>query len=307
MTQPRIKTFCDLIATLNLSTPQVRDALKDLDGLYAVTVGGQRDNVALLTGPTRSGKSTLVRMLQAKYPAYNDPITGDLQQPVVIVVVPENCTTKALAYAVLEKLKVPFVKAPERELVTMMKFHMRKQGVQILVLDELQHMIDSRANKQRFAQGTTDWIKVLTTEGVCSVLGVGVESTQILVTMNPQFGSRLHPNIELVPLDMADKADRSLFLAMLARIQDAFKDVLEFKLTSGDLPHRLMIASRGCIGSLIKVIRDAGTIAIMAEEEAVTIEHIDRGWRKSQLRKSALLKLFDGTLPLEHFMSKTRV
>lgn len=170
----------------------------DLDRLFAYgQIGakiGTSANTYMLIGESGSGKTAALRRFERKHPMVRE-FERDVH-PVLYVEVPSRTTRKALAEQILTALgAVVPAHSTEVKLTARAVYHLGKQKVKVLVLDEAQHVVIYE--KKRLNYEAADWIKGIVNSGVCAVVLAGVPAVWEAYLYNGQLRRRSFGNRRL--------------------------------------------------------------------------------------------------------------
>lgn len=231
--------------------PRAQRVLKALDrlmryGNLGLEVGSPARCV-LLTGLSGSGKTALLLRWARQFRVETTGLKD--RRPVLYVEVPPNCTPKALSEHMLRALGIPedFVaRGTEVSLTERVKHHMREQGVRVVILDEFQHLIDSKS--QRVIYRAADFVKGLLNAAICPFVLAGTPEAAAVYEENVQLKRRSVGRYSLKPFDWNVQADQDLF----RRAFDEYEKHLPFAKPSGlarkSIALRLHYFSSGLFG-----------------------------------------------------------
>jgi hypothetical protein len=178
-----------------LSDPQTEAVIRELGRFVELAGRGVEARIGSLRGPSRVGKSTLVRKFRAMHPP--ESVNGIRIQPIIAVKVPGTPTIKGVLTECLEALgakSLPRDTAPQ--LVRRLKHYIKECGVRLIVLDEFQHFHEVRGVSQT---GLYDTVKSILNECRCPILAVGVENSIDVILADPQLDGRCIYRRELKP------------------------------------------------------------------------------------------------------------
>lgn len=161
-----------------IHSPQAMRALTRLGEIHADSRRTGASKGLVIQGPSGVGKSTLIKeyIRSLDSTASSDPN----KRTVLSVEIPSSPTKKNLAAAMLAELKDPYAEA--RGHSAEVKFArvvllLANLGVEVVVLDEAQHLVDYRRNG---AYEAADWIKSLMNETCITFVLVGLKRTEVL-------------------------------------------------------------------------------------------------------------------------------
>ena len=249
---------------------------------------GQEQNPLFLIGPSHSGKSTIIKHWCERIAA-SEPQQGS-SPSILHVTLSTSSTVKSLGADILVALGHL---APPMEVIEdtarrrgrvrrrsidpsasdfwLLILAMRSvglAGVDVLVLDELHHLVQSdKAVVTRYS--VTEAIKKICIEGVCQVVGVGTERLGAILCADnsKQLANRAQTPIVLRPLDIAISKNAKLFKQWVGAVDEKLVE-------HGIFPEKCGLArqewlssfydvSRGIIGRVSRLVAEATNHAII--------------------------------------------
>lgn len=236
----------------------------------------------MLVGPTGVGKSKLVDSYARAYPptVATDARGERTQRPVVQATIPTPATVKSLAVTLLVALGDP--RPTSGTVVTMtdrLVRYMADCGVELLILDELQHFVDR--NSHRVLEDASNWLKLLlkTTRVSCVLVGLEHEA-ELLLRANAQLGRLFGDPYVLAPFawDEARPGTIDDFRRLLAEIERLMPLAEPSDLAGGDMARRLFVASGGTMGLLMALVRRAAHLALTEGRERLDAATLARAF-----------------------------
>lgn len=151
---------------------------------------------AAILGDTGAGKSTLFKTYESRYPKLTKVKTVNNLKieydtvPVLRVELDSNSKPQNVASKLLQKLGDPFYdKGTEKQLTARVKEHIRDAEVELLIIDELQHLIDT--DTQRVIRKAADWLKQLLNDlNLPIIFGGIIEEAKRIFASNKQLDER---------------------------------------------------------------------------------------------------------------------
>ncbi|WP_347909874.1 TniB family NTP-binding protein [Pseudomonas grandcourensis] len=208
--------------------------------------------ILMMLAPTRTGKSELIRLLQADHPSFTSE--GRRSIPVLRVATPVNPTRKSLPEAMLASLDPrKYGRGSAEQLTQRACGLIELAGTRVVIFDEIQHFIErpSRA----LAREVADWLKLLSEEMGLTILMLGLPSARAIFAGNEQLRDRAEAVHYLYPYRWNDPQERALFqncvLTLCGALTQAGWHVPDVK--SLDFIRRLYASTQGRIGMLIKL------------------------------------------------------
>ncbi len=246
------------MSSIFVETRQARVAFQRIDEL--MKHGWERDycRALVLLGLARSGKTHLVhRYVEDRLE--KDP--GDREVPrIVIVEVPAGCTLKSFATEVLRALKDPDPEyGSQVDRTGRIAAAVRLHGVQLLVFDEVQRLIDADTEKVKTTVAV--WVTGILNRRVCPLLLVGERKAERVFAGNKQLEGRTLGQVDITPFSWADEEQRYEFASILHQIDTelGLPDISGLgKLQTAMRIHEF---AEGLLGQAARLIGHARTIA----------------------------------------------
>lgn len=230
----------------------------------------------LIMGPSGAGKSTMARTYHAYYPRQHQAERTHI--PVLLVTVPPSPTSRSLAGAILEALgqkKVLRGTAPERTVVIHELF--RKCGVEMVILDEAQHLLYTP--QVRDFRDLTDWLKNFVEDAKVCIVASGLGSAEFVVNSNEQLRRRFSERIRIAPFALNDHEDFIEFRGILKAFESKLPLPAEVPLHEANLARRLHVASYGLLDYAVKTLEGAVFAATLAGLPSIDLAVLAAGFR----------------------------
>lgn len=257
----RLRAKLDAILVDN---PRARHAHAVFDYLVEhgrVSDGGPTRCV-LLTGPSQSGKSTILKPYVARR---NTPAALEAARiPVLFVDLKPAITTKGLAQNILDAMArhgftTGSLNGSESVLLSRVDKLLHAAGVELLVLDEFHHIQNIESRKTAWLVAET--IKLFLIEGKCPVVLSGIEAAKAPFLENRQLSQRAEPPIELHPLRVGSREDRVLFAeflkAYIAKVEEVSGLSNLTRLLDASTAACIHEVSEGVLGAACNLIKAA--------------------------------------------------
>lgn len=270
---PRLLRIADEIAIMRTASRQARQ-----EWLARERKGKRIPQKFLpIIGPSGSGKSTcIMHYLETAIAA--ERLDEEIR-PVVHVTLSAQATTKRLGSDILEEYEDPdFEEGTASKLLRRASNHIDAAGTEVLVLDEIHHLINNDNSMSAQGGGKTAWsvtetIKRLLIRGACPLILIGTEQAKPLLLKNPQFKERCYPPIFLNPLDLSIGDERAMFLDHCAGFDLKLVEHGIFQRLSGliadDIPACMYDVSRGVIGTASNVFEAAAELALRRGDDRI--------------------------------------
>ncbi|WP_051320412.1 TniB family NTP-binding protein [Cupriavidus sp. amp6] len=175
----------------------------------------------LVLGQSGCGKSTLCRIICSEHPRFDE--VERTVVPVLYVRVPPLATVSSLAEELLVKLGDPApYKGKPKEKTDRLTGLIGKCGVQMIIIDELQHVHD-RGQYPTIAK-VADWIKDLEEAVSIPFIMAGLPRAEILLDANDQLRRRFSAALSLdrMVIDQ-DDVQAAAFVGVVAALLSAIR------------------------------------------------------------------------------------
>ena len=231
-------------------SPQAERALTRLMEVHGDTRRTGASKGLVIQGPSGVGKSTLISEYVRELESTNPPKPG--HRAVLSVEIPSSPTKKNLATALLTAMNDPYADSRSHSAET--KFSrivllLGSLGVEVVVLDEAQHLVDYKRND---AYEAADWIKSLMNETSITFVLVGLKRTENLLLANEQLRRRFSAIVDYNRF-MITETCWAQFATLLRVIRDLLP-VKSINFSTNEMIQRFYLGSFGLIDYLIKVI-----------------------------------------------------
>ncbi|MDZ4261416.1 TniB family NTP-binding protein [Pseudomonas mandelii] len=231
-------------------SPQAERALTRLIEVHGDTRRTGTSKGLVIQGPSGVGKSTLIKEYVRELESAKRK--EGVHRSVLIVEIPSSPTKKNLATAMLTAMKDPYADSRGHSAET--KFAriillLSNLGVEVVVLDEAQHLVDYKRND---AYEAADWIKSMMNETSITFVLVGLKRTEGLLWANEQLRRRFSATVDYNRF-MLTESCWTQFAMLLQGIRELLP-VASINFSDKEMIRRFYLASFGLIDYLIKVI-----------------------------------------------------
>lgn len=260
-----------------------REAHEAFDYLRARASQGSEGGVkgVLLVAPSQSGKSKILNAYRRRHNTEDALEKGKL--PILMVTLKANQTTKGLAQNILVRLEEElgistlWQRGNENQLLQRLQTYIRAYGIELLILDEFQHLIHSE--RKEVAISVAETVKSFMNDGLVPVVMSGIEDAWRPIKANRQLQLRCIQPLVFNPIDAESPEEWELFgdflmgfqaeLERLGLIGDAVS-----VMGDGAVADKLYDACGGVIGELCSLLKDALYLALCANDDAITEDHL---------------------------------
>ena len=246
-------------------TPRVRAAHAMFDFLRAHAASNPSGELRCgpVIAPSQTGKSTIIKSYAE---SANSASSETRQIPVLHVILQANSTRKQLAHDILHEIsrrgfETGKHKGTEADLLDRVERYLRFAGVELLIIDEFQHVVHS--DNKKVAASVADTIKRMLITGICPIVISGTEQALSPFRENHQLAHRSEAAVELSRLRLDSSEDLSLFFDFVSEYALAIEkhEIAQCAstLVEGDVPACLFELSQGVLGVSCNIIKYAIT------------------------------------------------
>lgn len=245
-----------------IKSPFISEMIKLFDSLRCKKREFGVASCMLLTGESGSGKSAL-----AEYYLKNNPSVEQNERTYIPVL---HFELKAISTP-LEFLRSLLVTIgdPQQgmgarnqgELYARLVTLIRVVGVELLILDEIQVIIERRSAK--VVTGIADIFKDLIKDTTIPIVFMGMPWSRYLVDSNQQLKRRIAYRYTVPPFRIGQKNERDNYRRLLKMLSDVYQISVDIKLEDISLTYRFFAATSGNLSSTSSLISDAYMLSKM--------------------------------------------
>lgn len=291
---------------MRIKHPRLEAVYESFDDLrdYGAAVPFEPKGYVKLLAPTHSGKSTSVKSYieevvvpeaieRGLFSADTEPdIIANNQKLVLHVTLSPNATPKSLATDILQRLGDPRAhEGSQTNLETRVYRMLQETGVELIILDELQHMgssalkveLDGTVRRLTKANPTAvaNTLKTMLIRGLVPIAFVGtLDAAQFLTFDGGQISWRRLEDLDFSPLRWDVPQDRKFFIEWCGKVGIKVHEhgLLPKRpnLVKGKIPVNLWVASAGRIGFVSRIAQSA--VIHAAKRGSDVLEESDLEW-----------------------------
>lgn len=213
-----------------------------------------------ILGPTGAGKTTLVEEYVSNFQRKNEEERTII--PVLHVKVPPRARSpKVLASKILRIMGDPlFDNGTEENMTHRIQNFVRKCGIEMIILDEFQHLIDRDTN--HVLATASDWLKTFIEEINIPVVLCGLPESERIFEHNEQLDSRYTNRLYLNPFRYDTKEEKIAFRRFLVTIDEKLPFQNKANLSDPHIASKIFYFSFGLPRYIMDLLRQATKIAL---------------------------------------------
>ena len=246
--------------------PRTKSIIAKLEDLLTWPKSHRMPNL-LVIGDTNNGKTMLMQRFRSLHPACDNPSGQGVRVPVLVIQAPPTPDEGRFYNAILELLFAPYKPNDrvDKKQVQVVKL-LRYVGLQMLVIDEIHHILAGNLNRQR---AFLNVIKYLGNELQVPIVGVGTKDAFRAIQTDPQLANRFEP--ALLPRWTFDND----FLRLLASFERMLPLAEPSNLHDTSLATKLFSLSEGYLGELSSLLTLAAAAAIKSGRERIDAKVVE--------------------------------
>jgi hypothetical protein len=295
---PTLKPAGELFDKIRFKYAPLVDAERLID--KTIKYSGTRGKIRMLLGESGTSKSTLIEILENKYPPIDNIKFAFPMPQILSVEAASGATPKVIYKTLLRKLHINPT-GDTSDLEEQLVYVLKKSPVRLIVIDEIQHVLP-HTHTAVATQKIADSLKKLLDTTNISMLLVGLDTAKSLMNNTyavrtrridkeiKQLPRRSHRTIFMSPVEYGNKA---LFEVMMNGYTNAFNRVKEehnisiINLLDKEVQEYMWAATQGFIGHMNSLFMEA--IECVEENGQIQMSHLAEAfddvaeWDKSGL------------------------
>lgn len=260
------------IKQIFIESPQITDILADISECREFSDGVSEPDCMIVVGDTGSGKTTIIEKYLSENPRKEN--VGGSVVPILFTSLPPNATPITASEQLLSDLGDPYAfnKGKDHvELTKKMVELMHFCGVELIIIDEFQHMID-RKNKE-VLHSAADWLKMLIVRSKIPVVLFGMPYSIVILDANNQLAGRFELQHKLDPFRISSKVYMQRYKTFLSCLDNALPFTERSGLDSPEMMKRLYAFSKGNLRRIRKLVNRASRSALAEGDNYISLTH----------------------------------
>lgn len=289
-----IEERIELVENLFINHPSFEGCFKKIEECHRHSKISAEPQCLLITGEDPGvGKTTLCRRYSARYPR----IEMDEKTKITTLVesIPVPTTSKTLVSTLLIELGDPLAEKGTTHVQTNRLVKLIKEcEVEIIILDEFQHVIDKDSEKVLHA--VSDWLKQLITRTKIPIVLIGLPQSVKILEANSQLRRRFTRRDELRNFRWfkTPKANKSQtnedevkkknedydYRGFLKIVDDSLPMAESSHLAGKLIARRMWEATHGNVDRTMKLVSYATGLALKSGEEKITLPFLENAYEE---------------------------
>lgn len=258
-----------LVENIFIIYPKLKQIIEKISECHQGSKDAPEPKCLFITGMAGCGKTTIARHYESLYP--RQETEGGTVSPVLSSTIFSPATVKGLSTGLLYSLGDPLAdRGSITSQTTRLYKLVRKCGVELIILDEFQHLIDRDSDK--VLKVASDWLKNLLNYTGVPVVLIGMPSSVRILRDNEQLKRRFSARKDLLPFGW-ETADRQAdFIRFLKTLEKMLPLKEPSRLYSFETAFRIFCASGGVISNIMKIVRKAALLALERSQESISLD-----------------------------------
>ncbi|KMT67002.1 TniB family NTP-binding protein [Catenovulum maritimum] len=254
-------------------TPKLKEILELMDDCCQDSKVTNDPLCMLVTGDTGAGKTTLIEHYIKQIPPVETINSSKI--PLLSTTLPENATPVSAAQQLLYDLGDPFYSKTNNiiELTAKLCILIKNCGVEMIIIDEFQHMIEFKSKKVLFR--VADWLKMLIIRVKIPIILFGLPYSELILQANKQLSGRFLLRQCLEPFRIKSKKNREYYLSFINAIDKALPfDKISSLASDPNIAKAIYVASKGNLRQIMLLINYAVKKSLKANEHQLSIKSL---------------------------------
>lgn len=285
----------DALDATFLRVAHVKNLLAELDACLRTGQRRAMPRHLVIFGDSGVGKSKLLKVFAGMHPRRE--LADRSVIPVLQAPMPSLPTPKRIVVALLKAMGSPFAtKGKDDEPMDQLKTLCTACGVQLILFDEVSHLVDRGREKTHYKYG--DALKeVVDALGLPFVL-TGIPRLTKLFDVNEQLRGRFSRRRTIKPFSIVGVEKLEEFRSVVHSFQAKFKGIDSIDLTTQELLPRVFMATNGLLRPLVDLLKEAVDRAAPTKGRLLTVATLEAAfdaaiWNEAPKTRNPFAKDFD--------------
>jgi GTPase SAR1 family protein len=240
-----------------------------IDDCHKFSIGSSKADGIFIFGETGVGKSTILEKYVENYP--KEVLETYTKIPIVKVRIPVGAKPKSVASQILWSMGDPnFDRGTEINMTARIYSLVEKCEVEMIILDEFQHLIDSET--QHILNKASDWVKTFFEEVNIPMILCGMPSSQKIFQRNEQLDRRFCNRYEVKGFKYGSREEQYNFRGFLNSIDRQLPYPKQSFIADTLTAEKLYYVSLGVPFYIMKLLEEATVYAVKHGIDFITEE-----------------------------------
>ena len=258
-----------------ISNSQLDEILSDIEECREDSDGISEPECLIVVGDSGSGKTTIIDKYLADNPRMeaND---GSII-PILFTLLPANANPVTASERLLSSMGDPLAFSHGKDPAELMKIVndlLRECRVELIIIDEFQHMIDRKSKD--VLHSTADWLKMIIIDSKIPVVLFGMPYSTEILRVNNQLRGRFESQHHLKPFRVKDTSERIRYKTFLTMLDEALPFSKKSGLASENIMKRVYVFSKGNMRLIRRLINKAAKFALLENAPCISLKHFSR-------------------------------
>lgn len=303
-TSEEVNRRIEHVKRIVVTYPQYMDTWNTLSKVHQRSKGSVTATGMFIFGETGVGKSTLLQAYVKQFP--RKEYKTYTQIPALYVRVPSPArTTKTLSTEILYRMGDPmYASGTEQVQTTRICNYVEQCQIEIIVIDEFQHLIDRETDKVFTA--VSDWVKTLAEAINIPVILCGLPESERIFRYNKQLDDRYTNRKSLKSFGYTGREERAAFRKFLDFLDQRLPFVERSYIASEEIASRIYYATLGVHRQIKTLLMNATEHAVENGCDQILLEHLRAGYADitRSKRDYAINPFYDKNFDLETEMEE---
>lgn len=255
--------------------PSYQALFNEVKECHILSKGSSSPDSLFISGKTGVGKSTLLEEYTSHYP--REVLEEYTRVPVLHVKIPVGATPKSVATTILDKLGDPnYDRGTEINQTARLYKLFKKCQVEMIILDEFQHLIDKET--QKVLKKASDWVKRFTEEIQIPVVLCGMPESEDIFGHNEQLDRRFCNKQELKAFSYNTGEDQKEFRTFLYYVDQQLPFCNPSRLADPSMSERIFYISLGVPFYVMTLLQKATEYAVKHGQDQISDQYLSAAY-----------------------------
>ncbi|MBV7297705.1 TniB family NTP-binding protein [Enterovibrio paralichthyis] len=270
---------------------QINEILADIQECREDSDRISEPECMIVVGDSGSGKTTIIDKYLMDNPR-KEGVDGSVI-PILSTSLPANANPITASESLLSAMGDPFAFGRGRDPAELMKSVidlLRECCVELIIIDEFQHMIDRRSKD--VLHNVADWLKMIIIQSKVPVVLFGMPYSTVILDANHQLLGRFESQHHLQPFRVKKQEELTRYKTFLTLVDQALPFGNSSNLASEEMMKRIYVFSKGNMRLIRRLINKASKLALIDGSQHISLQHLSLAAPKVSRGACALVNPF---------------